>query len=253
MSVGVEIRFRSDFTVDLVADGCTPGRDRFAATSAWAEHPDRVSEGRDDTADGHRRVIRPCVKLGHNVPFEHLRMAVYIEAPGVVWWQLTRHRFMSINTEDFSFSMESGRYKVLEPEFYVPPAERPIWEPDGFKPMRPVLKPGYEWSNGFERESMRNEACDAWARYERRIGSGVAREVARMCLPNWTLYCDGIVSASAWAWLQFFSKRRSAVETKLTTFPQWEIEQVAIKCEERFAELFPVVYDEFVTWGRVAK
>ena len=121
----------------------------------------------------------------------------------------------------------------------VPPAERPIWEPDGFKPMRPVLKPGYEWSNGFERESMRNEACDAWARYERRIGSGVAREVARMCLPNWTLYCDGIVSASAWAWLQFFSKRRSAVETKLTTFPQWEIEQVAIKCEERFRELFP--------------
>ena len=250
--MNVEIRFRSDFTVDLVPD-FTVGTDRASVIAAWAENPAAVDPKRDDTPAGHERVIRPCVKYAHNSPFEHGRMAVYVEAPGVVWWQWTRHRFMSMDTEDFSFSLESGRYKVLEPEFYVPPPDRPIWEPEGFKPMRPVLRHGDEWHDQFERQSMMAQAQDEWARYTRRIDSGVAREVARLYLPNWCLYCDGIVSASCWSWMQFFSKRRAAAETQLTTFPQWEIEQVATRCEGLFAERWPIAYREFVANGRVAK
>lgn len=240
------VRFRSDFGVTLAQSS---GGDREIAYGAWAKslsEPDTR-----DNPEGYARVIGACMKGRHNTPFEHGLMSVYIEAPGVVWWQLTRQRFMSLDSEDFSLSLESGRYKHLEPEFYLPPKERPCAEPDGFKPMRPQLSAG-DSSRHLLCLGVQAAATKTWDGYQALLESGVAREVARLVLPNWALYCDGYVTGKPLTWLQFLSKRNRTSDTSVPTFPMYEIEQVAAQCEDLFAGLFPVTYAAFVANGRQA-
>lgn len=242
-----EIRFRSDIKVTL---GAHCGSDSYTSRAAWVVPPDKEDK-RDDRV-GQERLIRSCLPVHHNTPFEHGLMSVYLEAPGVVWWQLTRQRFMSLDSEDFSFSIESGRYRVLDAEFYRPPPERPTREPDGFKPMRPelVLGPQSQLHDMHERFTDAAENC--WRNYQAMVDAGTARELARLVLPNWMLYCDGYCSAKPLTWLQFFQKRVKVADNKIATFPQWEIEDFAKQCEVMFAELWPEVYRAFLANGRVA-
>jgi thymidylate synthase (FAD) len=236
--------FRSDIKVTENTAACC-GSDRVTGVAAWAVPPG----GRPDDSVG--PVISGCMKGSHNSPFEHGLLSVYAEVPGVVWWQLTRQRFMSLDTEDFAFSLESGRYKRLDPEFYLPPQERPCREPDGFRPMRPELlctASSYAAVQG----SVRRVADYAWDEYQHLIGAGVAREVARLVLPNWALYCDGYVTAKPLTWVQFFSKRKRTAETAVATYPQFEIEKFCEQCEALFAARWPLTYAAFLDNGRVA-
>ena len=242
MSVS-EIKFRSDIRVLLVPDVCC-GSDKAMARAARVALPDAPVESPG-------RTIGACVSLKHNTPLEHGLMSVYIEAPGVVWWQLTRQRFMSLDSEDFAFNIESGRYRHLEPEFYVPPRERPLVEPDGFKPMKPRFDSDDETWARFVDYHRHNCLC-CWENYRNQIDYGVAREVARLMLPNWSLYCDGYCTAKPLTWLQFFSKRNRTTDTATPTFPQYEIEEFARKCEHEFRKLFPMTHLAFCENGRVA-
>lgn len=247
-----EIRFRSDFTVKL-NPRATVGSDSALTYAAWVTDPDAADHR--DTPEGRRRVLAPCAAGGHNTVFEHGLMSVYLDAPGVVWWQLTRQRFMSLDTEDFSFNLESGRYRHMDPEFYVPPPERPIVEPDGFKPMRPELAPVHDEHQAAlfgDLGTYRECVGGCWGQYQHMLGMGIAREVARFVLPNWALYCAGYVTGKPLTWLQFFSKRNKTPDTAVPTFPAWEIEQVASKCEQLFANLWPQAHAQFLLNGRRA-
>ena len=53
-------------------------------------------------------------------------------------------------------------------------------------------------------------------------------------------------------WLQFFSKRRKTDQTRVPTFPQWEIEDAARQCEALFAQRWPLTHAAFVEFGRTA-
>lgn len=237
------IKFRSDIMVSINEEA-TVGTDAGMVRAARAIPP-------GSQIDNAPRTLGACLSLKHNTPFEHGLMSVYAEAPGVVWWQLTRQRFMSLDSEDFAFNLESGRYKVLEPEFYLPPECRPCREPAGFKPMHPHLD-NDALSHSCAVNNLDFVARRSWEHYETMTGMGVAREVARLVLPNWALYCDGYVTAKPLTWLQFFSKRNRTPDTATPTFPQWEIEEFARKCEELFAARWPVTHAAFVQNGRVA-
>jgi len=244
----VVINFRSDFTVKL-NPRATVGSDSGLAYAAWVTDPDAADPR--DTLDGRRRVLKPCMTGGHNTVFEHGLMSVYIEAPGVVWWQLTRQRFMSVGAEDLSFNLDSGRYRHAEPEFYIPPVDRPLREPDGFKPMRPehvVDDAAFSAS----RYGIKQVVDFSWEQYRDLLRVGVAREVARLVLPQLALYVAGYVTAKPLSWLQFFSKRNKTVDTTVATFPQWEIEKVAAQAEEIFAALWPETHAQFLQNGRRA-
>jgi thymidylate synthase (FAD) len=247
-----EIRFRSDIGVALSQQ---VGTDRDILFAARAIPPVKSygPQADGDTPEACRRTLGACMRLAHNSPFEHGLLSVYAEAPGVVWWQLTRQRFMSLDSEDFSFNLESGRYRVLEPEFYLPPSDRPMIEPDNFKPMRPALD-AVEGADRLDaiHGQFQDGFAESWNRYERLIDLGVAREVARLALPNWALYCDGYVTAKPLTWLQFFSKRRKTDATAVATFPMFEIEKFAEACEALFAAHWPITHEAFVGNGRVA-
>jgi thymidylate synthase (FAD) len=56
------------------------------------------------------------MKNRHGTPFEHNAFTFFVKAPIAVFREWHRHRI------GFSYNEESGRYKQLEPEFYIPPA-----------------------------------------------------------------------------------------------------------------------------------
>lgn len=244
------LRFTSEITVQLASACC--GSDRDLALAAWAvPSPVALEYGKDDTEAGWSRVLRACMKGKHNSVFEHGLLSVYAKLPGVVWWQLTRQRFMSLDSEDFSFNLESGRYKILDGLFYVPPPERPLIEPEGFKPMRPTLLTDADAAHDLA-NILQGYFGTMWETYRWLLDRGIAREVARLVLPNWALVIGGYVTGKPLTWLQFFSKRHRTQDTTTATYPMYEIEQFAAQCEELFAARWPITHAAFVAAARIA-
>lgn len=110
----------------------------------------------------------------HGTPFEHSSMTFYVRAPIFVFREFMRHR-------TFSYNEESGRYRRLEPEFYVPGPARKLVQQG---------KPGaYEFTDGTPAqhklvdEAVRKSCRAAYAAYLEMLDAGVAREVARTVLP----------------------------------------------------------------------
>jgi thymidylate synthase (FAD) len=242
------VNYRSD--IKVVFDDASTKSDRGIALRAWAEHPTDISADRNDTPEGWRRVIRATMRGRHGSVYEGGYLSVYVEAPVVVWWEWTRHRFMSLGCPDLGFNLESGRYKVLEGEFYRPPKGRPCKETDDFKPMRPVLEDDADaWEFASTELYIGYEYC--WHGYQEMVKNGVSREVARLLLP-FGVYYSGYVSANPRTWLQFFSLRKNDPQAEVKSYPQWEIQQADVQVEQMFAERWPITYAQFVENGRVA-
>jgi thymidylate synthase (FAD) len=107
-----DVRFRSDVSVTLID---SMGSDQRICQAA------RVStQGAESYETGEAAgLINFLARERHGSPFEHVLFQWLIEAPIFVWREFMRHRIASYNEE-------SGRYKQLEPVFYVPDAERPL-------------------------------------------------------------------------------------------------------------------------------
>ena len=235
-----ELTFRSDVTVELV---------KHAASDAdviWAARVSTKGEQslEDLEADPAKSagLINYLMRDRHGSPFEHSSMTFFVQAPIFMWREHFRHRMASYNEE-------SGRYKVLEPTFYVPGPERRLVQ---------VGKAGaYDFEEGSaqQHEIVRAEtetACRAsYASYEAMLAAGVAREVARIVLPV-TIYSSAYVTMNARSMMNFLSLRRRSDDSRFPSFPQREIEMVAERYEQEWSTLMPLTHGAFVANGRVA-
>ena len=235
-----ELTFRSDVTVELV---------KHAASDAdviWAARVSTKGEQSlaDLEADPSRSagLINYLMRDRHGSPFEHSSMTFFVQAPIFMWREHFRHRIASYNEE-------SGRYKVLEPMFYVPGPDRKLVQQG---------KPGaYEFVDGTAEQSTLVQeqtriACRAaYDAYQAMLAAGVAREVARIVLPL-TIYSSAYVTMNARALMNFLSLRRHSEQARFPSFPQREIEMVAERYEEEWARLMPFTHAAFVANGRVA-
>lgn len=229
-----EIIYRSDMTVELVNSMAS---DTAVAMAA------RVSTGasNEDTSKD-AGLINYLMRDRHGSPFEHNAFTFFIEAPIFVFREFMRHRIASYNEE-------SGRYKELSPVFYTPDADRKLVQ---------VGKPGaYTFEDGDQEqyEAVDNAIFvaseDAYARYQDMLDEGIAREIARMVLPL-NIYSSMYVTMNARSLMNFLSLRTTREGTHFPSFPQREIEMVAEKMEEFFAEKMPITYETFNKNGRVA-
>lgn len=228
------IDFRSDMTVELIQ---SMGGDDSVALSA------RVSTGGGlTTPERDAGLINYLMRDRHGTPFEHNSFTFYVEAPIFVFREFMRHRIASYNEE-------SGRYKELDPVFYVPAQERNLIQ---------VGKTGaYEFVAGTDSQykTVQSEiytaSKNAYEHYQTMLDAGIAREVARMVLPV-NIYSSMYVTMNARGLMNFLSLRTKRDGTHFPSFPQREIEMVAEKMEELFAEKMPVTYDCFNKNGRVA-
>jgi thymidylate synthase (FAD) len=238
--VAQPISFRSDVTVELVKHSAGD------ADVLWAARVSTKGEqaNTDTTEDAAKSagLINYLMRDRHGSPFEHSNFTFFVQAPIFMWREHFRHRVASYNEE-------SGRYKKLEPMFYVPGPDRKLIQ---------IGKAGaYEFVDGTAEQfvvvtEQTKKVCEvAYEAYETMLEAGIAREVARIVLPV-TIYSSAYVTMNARALMNFISLRRKAEGSHFPSFPQREIEMVAEKYEEEFQRLMPLTHAAFVANGRVA-
>lgn len=231
-----EIQFRNDFDVTLVD---SMGDDTRICQAA------RVStQGAESYETGESSgLINFLMANRHGTPFEHGSMTFLISAPIFVWREFHRHRI------GFSYNEESGRYKQLDPVFYVPPETRPLVQ---------VGKPGhYTFEVGTTAQVIRQHGRlssaykYAYEEYQAGLDDGVAKEVARMCLPV-AIFSSCYVTCNPRSLMAFLSLRTKHEGSKFPSFPQWEINQVADQMEVLFCDVWPLTWEAFDKNGRVS-
>ena len=235
-----EITFRSDVTVELVKSSASDADVLFAArVSTKGEQSLEDVDGDTSRSAG---LINYLMRDRHGSPFEHTSFTFFVRAPIFMWREHMRHRVASYNEE-------SGRYRELEPVFYVPGPDRNLVQQG--KPGAYVFVPGTPEQFAVVDSAVRASCTQAYAAYPERLAAGVAREVARVVLPV-TIYSSAYVTMNARALMNFLSLRTKREGSHFPSFPQREIEMVAEKYETEFERLMPLTYAAFQANGRVA-
>ena len=189
---------------------------------------------------------------GHTSPYRHSFYTFHWKAPLFVFRQAFKYQIgsgwreyevegetVSLEVFDVFFDTDkgcswneiSGRYVQWTPEFYVPSRMRAN-PPHGNKQASVHL--GADFDHEAEKALMQAECEDAFRRYTERIDHGVAKETARMCLPQ-NLYTQAYWTVSLQGVLHF-------LEQRLKKDAQFEI--------RRFAEaVYELVSDDLARLG----
>jgi len=232
------VKFSSDMTVELVKHSASDDDVAFAARVST------LGERAKDSSDPQslEGLINFLMRERHGSPFEHSIFTFYVKAPIFVWREHMRHRIASYNEE-------SGRYRVLEPEFYVPSRDRKLLQFG--KAGQYDFKDGNDNQHYLVNKNFTDVCIHAYRAYCEMLEFDVAKEVAREILPL-NIYSSAYVTMNARALMNFLSLRTKSDDSKYPSYPQFEISQVADQYEAIFAELMPLTHDAFVKNGRVA-
>jgi thymidylate synthase (FAD) len=239
MATVPDITFRSIMTVELI---------KHAASDADVIWAARVStKGEQTLADINEDpersagLINYLMRDRHGTPFEHSSMTFYVSAPIFVFREFMRHR-------TFSYNEESGRYRKLDPVFYVPGPDRKLVQSG--KPGAYVFSDGSPEQHSMVTQTVEAACRQSYAAYLEMLAAGVAREVARTVLPV-GLYSSMYATCNARALMNFLSLRVRHPESAFPSFPQREIEMVAEQMEAHWARLMPLTHAAFERNGRV--
>ncbi|MEZ5185916.1 MAG: FAD-dependent thymidylate synthase [Candidatus Nanopelagicales bacterium] len=235
-----DVEFRSDVTVELVR-ACAQDADVLFAARVSTKGEQSL-EDVDGDAERSQGLVNYLMRDRHGSPFEHNSMTFFVSAPIFVFREFMRHRIASYNEE-------SGRYRELRPVFYVPGPERKLVQQG---------RPGaYEFVDGTAQQyeitvEQTKAACErAYVAYQAMLDAGVAREVARTVLPVGT-FSTMYVTMNARSLMNFLSLRTKREDSAFPSFPQREIEMVADRMEQYWADLMPLTHAAFERNGRVA-
>ncbi|ADD81088.1 thymidylate synthase [Rhodococcus phage ReqiPoco6] len=226
----------SGFEFDLIQE---VGSDQIICQAARVSTKGADAFGTDESAG----LMNFLMAGRHGSPFEHGLMSFRITAPIFVWREFMRHRI------GFSYNEQSGRYMELLPVFYIPPTDRPLVQIG--KAGHYTLIGGTQAQHEFCVESSTTAYLAAWKSYKEQLGRGIAKEVAREVLPVAT-YSSAYVTCNPRSMMSFLSLRTKDEDSMFPSYPQWEIEQVALKMEAVFKELYPLAYEAFNANGRVS-
>ena len=235
-----DIIFRSDMTVELVKASASDADVIFAARVS-TKGESSLDDVQSD-ASGSAGLINYLMRDRHGSPFEHNSMTFFVRAPIFVFREFMRHRIASYNEE-------SGRYRELQPVFYVPGPDRNLVQQG--KPGAYDFVPGTSAQYELVDELVRTSCTQAYDAYQQMLAAGVAREVARIVLPV-TTYSSMYVTMNARALMNFLSLRTKRENSRNPSYPQREIEMVAEQMEAEWAQLMPLTHAAFEAHGRTA-
>jgi thymidylate synthase (FAD) len=178
----------------------------------------RVSNPANQDNPDYAKLLGYCIRHGHWSVFEHSHMTLEITTSLAVAAQILRHR-------SFTFQQLSRRYNGDLPSFEL-------------VHLRRQAEKNRQSSTEFIQDEYLAELIDAhlahtvWL-YDRLLSAGVARECARMVLPqatSTTLYMTG----NCRSWIHYL-QQRTQPDTQL------EHRMVAIAAREIFDVQFPTV------------
>ncbi|MEU9099337.1 FAD-dependent thymidylate synthase [Streptomyces sp. NPDC048361] len=233
--------FRSDVTVDLVKHAASDSDVLWAARVSTAGEQSLEELQKDPERS--KGLINYLMRDRHGSPFEHNSMTFFISAPIFVFREFMRHRV------GWSYNEESGRYRELQPVFYIPGTDRKLVQQG---------RPGkYEFVDGSAEQQeltarvMEDSYRRSYEAYQEMLAAGVAREVARATLPV-GLFSSMYATCNARSLMHFLGLRTQHELAKVPSFPQREIEMVGEKMEREWARLMPLTHAAFNANGRVA-
>ncbi len=174
----------------------------------------RVSFGkrRESLEEKDRVLIQYLADERHTSPFEHVAFTFHVKCPLFVTRQWHRHR-------TWSYNEISRRYTSVNMEFYVPRAYRKQAETNRQASVDETLT---HHGDGRELSAIIAEHThQAMALYEDLLAQGVAREQARMVLPQ-NMYTEMYATVNLHNLIHF-------IELRVHTGAQWEIQQYAHK------------------------
>lgn len=190
-------------------------------------------------------LLRYLMTNRHGTPFEHGSLTVRVHAPIKVWREWHRHRV------GWSYNEESGRYKQLDPVFYVPPRGRPLIRPEGFKSARPAFDLATEDEYAQTLQHLEAGYRAAYLHYqamlEMQVDRGLARDVLGVGVYS-ACYC----TANPRSIMAFLELRTDHPEARRPSKPLYEIRVAADKLEAIFAARWPITYRAWVEAGRMA-
>lgn len=217
-----------------------------AAAKVSTNGTDALEYAKPESANANAGLINYLVKMRHGTPFEHSALTFFIHAPIFVWREWHRHRI------GFSYNEESGRYKQLEPTFYLPDRERPMMKVDGWKPGRPRFT-RCESDATYERlcDGLKSAYEFSYNTYQNNLDLGVDPGLARDCLPV-GIYSGCWVTCNPRSLMAFLSLRVHDPSAKFVSYPLWEIDLAARACEQVLQTGWPITHSAFIANGRVA-
>ena len=239
------MQFKSDINVRLIQ---SMGGDHTivaaAKVSTSGESCLKIADNQD--VSEFTGLINYLMKHRHGTPFEHSALTFYVHAPIFVWREWHRHRI------GFSYNEESGRYKQLDPVFYLPDRERPMMKVDGWKPGRPKFT-RCENDEVFARlcSNLSFSYRNAYEMYEQNLSLGIDPGLARDCLPV-GIYSGCWVTCNPRSLMAFLSLRVHDPDATFVSYPLWEIDMAARACEEVLKTGWPITHAAFVKNGRVS-
>jgi thymidylate synthase (FAD) len=235
----VQPTYRSDVTVELVKHAAEDTDVTFAARVSTLGGETRFNEATAKDAG----LIGYLMRDRHGSPFEHTSMTFFISAPIFVFREFMRHRV------GWSYNEESGRYKELDPVFYIPGPDRKLVQQG--KPGAYTFVEGTKEQATEVRDLLMENSNECYWMYKTLLDAGVAREVARAALPL-NIYSSMYATCNARSLMHFLGLRTQHELAKVPSFPQREIEMVGEKMEELWAEQMPLTWGAFNMNGRVA-
>jgi thymidylate synthase (FAD) len=176
-----------------------------------------------------RGLIRYLLRHAHTTPFEMVEFKFHVKLPIFVARQWIRHRMASVNEY-------SGRYSVMQDEFYVP-------TPDQVRPQSLSNKQGRadEAFDSSEAERIRTmlqgAQTQAYSEYETLLGDNLAREIARINLPT-SLYTE-------WYWKIDLHNLFHFLRLRMDSHAQYEIRVYAEALAECVRAVVPVAWEAF--------
>ena len=234
-------QFRSDMSVEAVN---SMGDDATICAAAKVSTIGALSK-EDLESEAKYGLINYLMKHRHGTPFEHTAITFLITAPIFVWREFHRHRI------GFSYNEESGRYKTLDPVFYIADYDRPAMKVEGWKPGRPKFDETPSEIIDEANTNLVESYVLAYDNYLKNLALGIDPGFARDCLPLAT-YSSCYVTCNARSLMHFLSLRTGRDEAAFRSYPLYEIEMVANQMETLFEMYWPLTYKAFNENGRVA-
>ncbi|MFI2032706.1 FAD-dependent thymidylate synthase [Streptomyces buecherae] len=233
--------FRSDMTVELVKHSAADSDVLWAArvSTAGEQSLDELTKDPERS----KGLINYLMRDRHGSPFEHNSMTFFISAPILVFREFMRHRV------GWSYNEESGRYRELQPVFYIPNESRKLVQ-EG-RPGKYRFVEGTQAQQELTGKVMEDAYVHAYEAYQEMLSAGVAREVARSVLPV-GLYSSMYATCNARSLMHFLGLRTQHEQATVPSFPQREIEMVGELMEAEWARLMPLTHAAFNANGRVA-
>jgi thymidylate synthase (FAD) len=214
------------------------GNDASIVQAARVSYGKGTKKTREDAG-----LIRYLLRHRHTTPFEMCEIKFHIKLPIFIARQWIRHRTANVNEY-------SGRYSIMDKEFYVPAPEHLAAQSTSNRQGRGDVLRGEEAARVLE--ILKNDSRQAYEHYEEMLNGsedgdvfdenkqGLARELARMNLP--------VNFYTQWYWKIDLHNLMHFLALRADAHAQYEIRAYADVMIDILKKWVPTTYDAFMDY-----